>query len=100
MLDAKDLEAIAQMLAEQKSEMLSVMAQQRKEIVEETMHNMQVLLEAEVTPKFNLLVDGQQTLLDTLASKSRVEALEDEVSFLKQMLKTLASEVDNLKKAN
>ena len=45
------------------------------------------------------LAEGQKTILETLAPKNRVEALEDEVAFLKQMIKTLASEVNNLKKA-
>lgn len=46
-------------------------AQDRKDIAE-LMH---VIVESEITPKFNLLVEGQQTLLETLAPKSRVEEL-------------------------
>ena len=56
-------------------------AQDRKDIAE-LMH---VIVESEITPKLNLLVEGQQTLLETLAPKSRVEALEEEVDFLKSI---------------
>ena len=45
-------------------------AQDRKDIAE-LMH---VIVESEITPKFNLLVEGQQTLLETLAPKSRVKS--------------------------
>ena len=56
-------------------------------------------LENRVFPALEALAEGQKTILETLAPKNRVEALEDEVAFLKQMIKTLASEVNNLKKA-
>ncbi len=60
---------------------------------------MRVLLESYVEPKLQLLAEGQQSILEKMPQKSRVEALEDEVAFLKQMMKTLASEVNGLKKA-
>lgn len=56
-------------------------------------------LENRVFPALEALAEGQKTILETLAPKSRVEALEDEVAFLKQMLKTLAGQVNDLKKA-
>ena len=56
-------------------------------------------LENRVFPALEALAEGQKTILETLAPKNRVEALEDEVAFLKQMIKTLASEVNNLKRA-
>lgn len=58
-----------------------------------------VSLENEIRPKLDLLFEGQKTLLETLAPKNRVEALEDEMAFLKQVIKNLASEVNDLKKA-
>ena len=70
-------------------------AQDRKGIAE-LMH---VIVESEITPKFNLLVDGQQTLLETLAPKSRVEALEEEVDFLKSIIKLHSEQIAELKKA-
>lgn len=70
-------------------------AQDRKDI-SELMH---VIVESEITPKFNLLVEGQQTLLETLAPKSRVEALEEEVDFLKSIIKLHSEQIAELKKA-
>ena len=70
-------------------------AQDRKDI-SELMH---VIVESEITPKFNLLVEGQQTLLETLSPKSRVEALEEEVDFLKSIIKLHSEQIAELKKA-
>ena len=50
-------------------------------------------------PKFNLLAEGQQTLLETLAPKSRVEELEEEVDFLKSIIKLHSEQIAELKKA-
>lgn len=85
MLDEKDLQAIAQL-----------MEQQKREII----HEVNVLIENEVTPKFNLLAEGQQTILDTLAPKSRVDELEDEVKFLKSIVRQMNEDIQKLKKAN
>lgn len=72
----------------------------------ETMGRMQTELtkvaitqENVVLPQLRLLAEGQQTLMDTLAPKNRVEALEDEVGFMKTVLKALSQEVAELKKA-
>ena len=60
---------------------------------------MHVIVESEITPKLNLLAEGQQTLLETLAPKSRVEALEEEVDFLKSIIKLHSEQIAELKKA-
>ena len=70
-------------------------AQDRKDIAE----LMRVIVESEITPKLNLLADGQKTLLETLAPKSRVEALEIEVDFLKSIIKLHSEQIAELKKA-
>ena len=70
-------------------------AQYRKDIAE-LMH---VIVESEITPKLNLLAEGQQTLLETLAPKSRVEELEEEVDFLKSIIKLHSEQIAELKKA-
>ena len=87
MLEEKDLQAIAALL-DSKIEPIN------REIV-----SINMTLENRVFPALEALAEGQKTILETLAPKNRVEALEDEVAFLKQMIKTLASEVNNLKKA-
>lgn len=55
--------------------------------------------ESYITPNFKLLAEGHQTLLETLARKDRVEALEEEVVFLKSVVSALAQDVTELKKA-
>lgn len=58
-----------------------------------------VRLDVEVEKKFQLLAEGHQTLLDTLAPKSRVENLEDEMAFLRSIIKTMNEDISTLKKA-
>lgn len=60
---------------------------------------MNVIIENQIAPKFNTLAEGQQTLLEKLAPKSRVEELEDEVDFLKTVIKLHTREIEELKKA-
>ena len=58
-----------------------------------------VRLDVDVEKKFQLLAEGHQTLMDTLAPKNRVDQLEDEVAFLKSMVKIIGQDVAALKKA-
>ena len=66
----------------------------------EIAHLMSVLIENEVKPRFDLLAEGQKNILETLALKSRVEELEDEVKFLKSMIRRINEDVQKLQKAN
>lgn len=91
MLEEKDLNALAELMDQK-------LAQQKEEI----MRGVGVLMENDVTPKFNLLSDGQTAILDkldSLASVSRVEALEDDVALLKQAVRSLSRELAELKRA-
>ena len=65
MLDEKDLQAIDSLIASR----------------------LGAVVEADILPKFDLLADGQKTLLEALAPKSRVEALEEEVDLLKAVVR-------------
>ena len=85
MLEQEDLKAIQAMIDEAKRDA----AQQTA-----------VLMDAQFASRFDLLAEGQQTILETLAPVSRVEKLEDEVLFMKQMIKGLIRAVNELKKAN
>ena len=75
MLDKNDLALIQDLLDTQTARMMDVMEAQKKEILQETAAATRVLIESSIMPKFNLLAEGQQTLLETLAPKSRVEEL-------------------------
>ncbi|WP_312939725.1 hypothetical protein [Oscillibacter sp.] len=88
MLDEKDLQAISEIMD-------SKLAAQKQEIMGEV----QVLMESQFQPQFNLLVEGQQAILEKLVSRSRVDDLEDEVKFLKSMVRRMDDELQALKKA-
>ena len=99
MLDKNDLALIQDLLDTQTSRMMDAMEAQKKEILRETASSTRVLIESSIMPKFNLLAEGQQTLLETLAPKSRVEELEEEVDFLKSIIKLHSEQIAELKKA-
>ena len=99
MLDEKDLQLIQNLLDAQTSHMMDAMEAQKKEILRETAAATRVLIESSIMPKFDLLAEGQQTLLETLAPKSRVEELEEEVDFLKSIIKLHSEQIAELKKA-
>lgn len=77
MLDEKDLQAIDELIA----------------------RRLGVVVESDIKPKFDLLVEGQQTILDNLVPKSRVDELEGELELLKAAFRGLSREVSELKKA-
>ena len=61
-----------------------------------------VLMETEVTRKLDLLYEGPGAIMDileTLAPKSRVEVLEDDVRLLKIAFKSMQQDIAGLKKA-
>ena len=61
-----------------------------------------VLLEADVSRDLNRLYEGHGAImnrLDKLAARRRVEELEEDVSMLKDSVKLLRIEVNELKKA-
>ena len=60
---------------------------------------MNVIIESEVNPKFNLLADGQTQIREMLIPRTRVDDLEDEVKFLKLMCRQMAEDIAKLKNA-
>ena len=88
MLEEKDLQAIAQLMD-------AKLAQQKQDI----MHDVKVLLDTEVTTRFNLLAEGQQAILEKLVPMSRVEAVEADIAVLKQAVRAMSQEIAELKKA-
>ena len=64
-----------------------------------TLTKVAVTQENIVLPRLQALAEGQQNLLDTLAPKNRVEALEEEVDLLKTVIRALSRDVAELKKA-
>lgn len=68
--------------------------------IEAEMAGMRMDIENRIDPQLQALAKGQKTILETLAPKNRVEALEEEVDFMKRVMNSLAREVDELKRAD
>ena len=76
MLDEKDLQTIDELFA----------------------HRLNVVLESAIMPKFNLLAEGQQTILQTMTPKSKTEELEEELDFLKSVVRSQSQRIEALEK--
>ena len=122
MLDEKDLQAIAQLmdaklahqkqdimsetkglLAQQKQEIMSetkgLLAQQKQEILDESTRRTKLLLDTEVTTRFNLFAEGQQTILEKLERLDDMEVMDTRINALEAMVKKLNREMEKLKRA-
>ena len=86
MLDEKDIEKIQSMIDQAKDDMLKQSAA-----------NTRVIIESSVMKKLDLLIEGQQSLLETLAPKSRVDELEEEVSVLRSVVRQHSRDIELLK---
>lgn len=90
MLDEKDLQAIAQLMTGLESRMDQKMAQQKKEIISETM----VLMESYFDPKFQALSEQINPV-----PKEAVDILEDRVDDLEKAVELHTQQINELKKA-
>ena len=86
-------------IVQQTAELRAEMDQREQRILEDSRNNMLVLIESEITPKFNLLADGQQELRDMMIPRSRFEDLEEEVRFMKAIIRQMTEDIAKLKKA-
>lgn len=64
-----------------------------------TVTRVAVTQENTVIPQLRLLAEGHETLLNTLARKDRVEALEDDMALLKAAIKAMSQRIAELEKA-
>ena len=98
MLDEKDIEKIQSMIDQAKDDMLKQSAANTR-VIMQSAANTRVIIESSVMKKLDLLIEGQQALRETLAPKSRVEELEEEVSFLKSVVHLHSQRLAELEKA-
>lgn len=103
MLDEKDLQAIAQMmdkkLSQQKQEILLEMASKLEPIKSEVT-GIKLALENVIQPQIDGLAENQQIILEKLVPRSRVDELEDEVKFMKVIIRQMNEDIQKLKAAN
>lgn len=80
MLDEKDQEYIKYAIRDSESRMMA-------------------FFESAIMPKFDLLADGHAAIQEKLVPRSRVDDLEDEVRFLKSLVRQMNDDLQKLKKA-
>ena len=87
-------------IMESEERMTGRMDQKLAEQKQDLIQCMNVIIESDIMPKFNLLADGIKDIQEKLVPRSRVDDLEDEVKFLKLMCRQMAEDIAKLKKAN
>lgn len=104
MLDEKDLQAIDLLIQKRITESEERIAKSTAESIyaaeQRIAKSTVALMDAEFSKKFNLLAEGQEAILERLVPRSRVDDLEDEVKFLKSIVRQLNEDMQALKKAN
>lgn len=99
MLDEKDLQSIAEMMKGMESRIDQKLEKQKQGILDESTRRMKLLLDTEVTTRFNLLAEGQQTILEKLERLDDMEVMDTRITALEAMVKKLNREMEKLKKA-
>lgn len=94
MLDEKDLQYLAEMEKRMDVRMTKLADEARRGAV----HDMQVIIENTIMPSLKLLAEGQRTILETMTPKSRVDELEDEMQFLKSVIRSQSDRIEALEK--
>ena len=80
-------------------EQVQYLESMERRIIEQSAQNTKVILENVVNKQFQLVLEGQHDLKQTLAPKSRVEELEEQVEFLKLAIRGMVQDIAELKKA-
>ena len=106
MVDEKDLQALAAMLQgmetriDQKMGAMETRIDQKMEKQkQDIMHDVKILLDTEVTTRFNLLAEGQKVIMDAITPKNEIEQIRSEMDVLKLAVRTLSQDLAELKKA-
>lgn len=67
--------------------------------MQETLTRVAITQENVVLPRIQLLAEGHTTMMDRMPSKSRIEALEEDVATLKSILQIHTADIAELKAA-
>lgn len=100
MLDEKDLQAIQAMIDASEERITKNTKEEILKAESRITKNTVVMMEAEFSSKFNLLAEGIQDIQEKLVPRTRVDNLEDEVKFLKVIVRQMAERISELEKAN
>ena len=111
MLDEKDLQDISKIMDEKiaasEQRMMERITESEQRMTEKIAGSEQrmtrymgVLIENEVTPKFNLLADALAEMREMLVTPARVEKIENEQQMQKAVIRQMAGRLSRLEKAN
>lgn len=100
MLDEKDLREVSALVDEKISASEERVAKVIDDRISASERRMQVMIENTVNPKFDLLMETLGNMQEQLVPRSRVDDLEDEVKFLKVVVRQMGERVSQLEKAN
>ena len=101
-LERNDLQQLQELMMASEQRLfgrIEASEQRMSEKINEAENRMKVMMESYFDPKFNLLFENQQIMMEQLAPRSRVDELEDEVKFLKSIVRQMNDEIQQLKKA-
>ena len=102
MLDKNDLQMIQEMMLASEQRLFGKIEESEQRMtgkIEESENRMKVMMESYFDPKFNLLYENQQIMMEQLAPRSRVDDLEDEVKFLKSVVRQMNDDIRRLFRA-
>jgi hypothetical protein len=102
MLDKNDLQMIQEMMLASEQRLFGKIEESEQRMtgkIEASENRTKVMMESYFDPKFNLLYENQQIMMEQLAPRSRVDDLEDEVKFLKSVVRQMNDDIQKLKKA-
>ncbi len=88
MLDKQDLEQIQEIVAASEDRMMTE--------IRAAENRWMVFYESAIQPQFQLLAEGQKLILDTMTPKSKTEELEEEIAFMKSVLRSYGERISAL----
>ena len=100
MLNEKDMQAVSELVDEKISASEKRMSEMIDDRISASERRMQVLIENTVAPKFDLVMEALDGIREQLVPRSRVDDLEDEVKFLKVVVRQMSERMAALEKAN
>ena len=102
MLDEKDLQILRSLFEQSEARMSAKIEESEARMsakIDSVESKIMGYIESAVMPKFDVLADGHKLLSETLAPKSRVEELEEEIAFQKPLVLSMLADIEQLKKA-
>lgn len=100
MLNEKDMRAVSELADEKISASEKRISEMIDDRISASERRMQVLIENTVAPKFDLVMEALDGIREQLVPRSRVDDLEEEVKFLKVVVRQMSERMAALEKAN